>query len=127
MIWIQRLINPMVELTDFMMQHFLQCIILNMLFVLVLIQKQMCFIKKIQFVNKGIKYDNPVYFRIWIQRLINPMVELTDFMMQHFLQCVILNMLFVLVLIQKHTCFIKKIQFVNKGIKYNKLTQYILG
>ena len=35
-----------------------------------------------------------LYFVIWILRLINSMIELIDFMMQHFLPGVTLNMLF---------------------------------
>ena len=62
-------------------------------------------------------------FVIWILRLINYMIELVDFMMQHFLRGATLNMLWPYIdsEINNIRHFIK-IQFVNFGIEYINLS-----
>ena len=60
-----------------------------------------------------------------IQKLISSTEELTDFMMQHFLQGGVLNVLASIILILRLiTLGIIKIQFVNKGIKYMTLSNF---
>ena len=53
--------------------------------------------------------------------LLNTMIELTNFIVQHFLQDVKLNMIFVLLFVHNHTRHSIKIHFVKKKIGFINL------
>ena len=57
------------------------------------------------------------FYIVWIQRLINFTIELTDYMMLLYLQGVILKLLFVQSLII-HIRHLIKIPFINKGMDF---------
>ena len=63
--------------------------------------------------------SNTFYVRFvsWILRLLNYMIELTDFMMQYFSQGVILSMLFIYILIQFYINYISIISKVDLSTK----------